>query len=62
MKSIIQLLILLGCLLTIPQSSQACSVIYYVDQETGKIYVVNNEAYWNDTKAYIQIEPRSKSE
>jgi choloylglycine hydrolase len=37
----------------------ACSVLYYVDARTGKIYVANNEDYWYDTKAYIQIQPSS---
>lgn len=40
----------------------ACSVLYYIDVTTGKIYFVNNEDYWYDVKAYIQIEPKSKSE
>lgn len=39
--------------------TMACSIIYYVDPHSGKIYVVNNEDYWYDTKAYIQIEPAS---
>ena len=38
---------------------RACSVLYYVDQQTGKIYVVNNEDYWYDVEAYIQITPGS---
>ena len=25
---------------------KACSVVYYVDQHSGKIYVANNEDYW----------------
>ena len=41
--------------------TQACSVLYYVDTTSGKVYVVNNEDYWYDVKAYIQIEPASKS-
>lgn len=40
----------------------ACSILYYVDAKTGKIYVVNNEDYFLDVKAYIQIEPKSKKE
>jgi predicted choloylglycine hydrolase len=39
--------------------TSACSVLYYVDQQTGKIYVVNNEDYWYDVEAYIQIIPES---
>ncbi|GAA3611962.1 hypothetical protein GCM10022396_31220 [Flavivirga amylovorans] len=45
-----------------PMESTACSVLYYVDSKTGKIYVVNSEDYWLDVDAYIQIEPRSKNE
>lgn len=37
--------------------TNACSVLYYVDPHTGTIYVANNEDYWYDTKAYIQIMP-----
>ncbi|MDI3527105.1 MAG: hypothetical protein PWR03_1288 [Tenuifilum sp.] len=42
-------------------SSIACSVLYYIDSKTGKIYVVNSEDYWLDVNAYIQIEPRSRN-
>lgn len=60
MKQIkIILLVLFGTFL-IPNKSSACSVLYYVDSETGKIYVINNEDYWYDVNAYIQIEPKSK--
>lgn len=45
----------------IPNISLACSVLYYVDSETGKIYIVNNEDYWYDVEACIQIEPKSKN-
>ncbi len=38
----------------------ACSVIYYVDEATGKIYVVNNEDYFYDAEAYVQLQPRTK--
>ncbi|WP_171037055.1 carcinine hydrolase/isopenicillin-N N-acyltransferase family protein [Maribacter algarum] len=41
-------------------TAKACAVLYYVDSASGKIYVANNEDYWYDTKAYIQIEPKSK--
>lgn len=40
----------------------ACSVIYYIDSKTGKIYVANNEDYYFDVGAYIQIEPKSENE
>jgi len=60
---IIKLLIIafLGAVI-IPNSSFACSVLYYVDSTTGKIYAVNNEDYWLDVDAYIQIEPKSKKQ
>ena len=38
----------------------ACSVLYYHDARSGKIYVVNNEDYWYDIHPYIRIEPRSE--
>ena len=43
------------------QEGIACSVLYYVDAETGKIYVVNNEDYWYDVEAYIQINPGTRN-
>lgn len=52
-------LIILESLFVLTQV-QACSVLYYVDSTTGKVYFVNNEDYWYDVKAYIQIEPKSK--
>lgn len=54
------LILLLGVLFT-PKTATACSVLYYVDTVTGKIYVVNNEDYFLDVDAYIQIEPKSKN-
>jgi len=44
-----------------PNISTACSVLYYVDSTTGKIYAVNSEDYFLDVDAYIQIEPKSKN-
>jgi choloylglycine hydrolase len=41
------------------QEALACSVLYYIDASTGKIYVANNEDYWYDAEAYIQIHPSS---
>ncbi|WP_430909321.1 carcinine hydrolase/isopenicillin-N N-acyltransferase family protein [Maribacter sp. 2-571] len=35
----------------------ACSVFYYIDEATGNIYAVNNEDYFYDTDAYIQVQP-----
>ena len=45
----------------IPNLSIACSVLYYIDSKTGKIYAVNSEDYWLDVEAYIQIEPKAKN-
>ena len=50
----------LSLFLGVVSKTEACSILYYVDAETGKIYIVNNEDYWYDTDAYIQIEKRSK--
>ena len=61
MKKIKLLLIVFFGILMIPNISMACSVLYYVDSKTGKIYAVNNEDYWLDVDAYIQIEPKSKN-
>ncbi len=44
----------------LPTIASACSVLFYVDAKTGKVYAVNNEDYWLNTKAYIQIEPKTK--
>ncbi len=39
--------------------ADACSVVYYIDKHTGKIFVVNNEDFWYDVDAYIRIIPAS---
>lgn len=52
------LIVLLQLLSTIP--TNACSILYYIDTKTGKIYAVNNEDYWYDVKPYIQIMPRDE--
>jgi penicillin V acylase-like amidase (Ntn superfamily) len=39
----------------------ACSIVYYIDSKTGKIYFVNNEDYWYEVKPYIQIIPSSNN-
>lgn len=62
MKIIQLLLIAFSGILMMPNISTACSVLYYVDTVTGKIYAVNSEDYWLDVEAYIQIEPKSKKE
>ncbi|MEL6192874.1 MAG: carcinine hydrolase/isopenicillin-N N-acyltransferase family protein [Bacteroidota bacterium] len=53
------LLLFMSTFLSIPQI-WACSILYFVDQESGKIYVVNNEDYWYDEDAYLQFMPASK--
>jgi choloylglycine hydrolase len=60
MRKIKLLLIAFLGTIFIPNSSFACSVLYYIDSTTGKIYAVNSEDYWLDVDAYIQIEPKSK--
>jgi choloylglycine hydrolase len=40
----------------------ACSILYYIDKKTGKIFFVNNEDYWYDVKPYLQIVPGTKNE
>lgn len=52
---------LLLCGLLVSRSAEACSVLYYVDPHTGKIYVANNEDYWYDVDSYIQIVPGSRN-
>ncbi|POY39339.1 penicillin acylase [Solitalea longa] len=42
--------------------SKACSILYFIDKSTGKIYAVNNEDYWYDVKPYIKIMPAKKDE
>ena len=54
------ILSLLLVILLHPTQALACSVLYYKDLATGKIYAVNAEDYYLDVDAYIQIEPKSK--
>ena len=49
------------CGLLFFQEAKACSVLYYIDPHTGKIFVVNNEDYWYDVDACIQINPGSRN-
>jgi penicillin V acylase-like amidase (Ntn superfamily) len=42
--------------------SFACSIVYYIDSKTGKMYFVNNEDYWYHVKPYIKIIPSSATE
>lgn len=44
------------------QKAFTCSILYYIDSKTGKIYFVNNEDYWYEVRPYIQIIPGSKSQ
>jgi choloylglycine hydrolase len=60
MRKVKLLLIAFFGTIIIPNASFACSVLYYVDATTGKIYVVNSEDYWLDVDAYIQIETKSQ--
>lgn len=50
------------CFLLFPSLTKACSVLFFVDSVTGKVYVVNNEDYWYDVNAFIKIEPKSKKQ
>ncbi len=60
MKKLFASILLLSIILV--TKTFACSVVYYVDESNGKIYVANNEDYWYDTKAYIRIIPRTKNQ
>jgi choloylglycine hydrolase len=46
--------LVLTMLLLLPglEPGRACSILYYIDTHTGKIYAVNNEDYWYDVKTY----------
>lgn len=59
-KNILLFIITFG-LLVFPTVVDACSVLFYVDAKSGKIYAVNSEDYWLDVEAYIQIEPNTDS-
>jgi choloylglycine hydrolase len=58
-KFVVIIIILSG--LNFSLKTFACSVVYYIDRQTGKIYVANNEDYWYDVEAYIQIIPASRN-
>jgi len=56
---------LITVLLIILLSNQkilACSILYYIDSISGKVFVVNNEDYWYNVDAFVKIEPKSKKE
>lgn len=40
--------------------AKACSILYYIDKTTGKIYAVNNEDYWYDVKPFIMVLPKNE--
>lgn len=58
LKYIAPLLVAFLLMLT---KTQACSVLYYVDSTTGKIYFINNEDFWYNVNPYIQTEPKSET-
>lgn len=60
MRSLIKTCVI-ALLLCSFSAATACSIVYYVDPSNGKIYVVNNEDFWYDTDAYIQIIPETKN-
>jgi choloylglycine hydrolase len=62
MKCIKIIVIVLLSILLLPDETGACSMFYYIDKTTGKIYFVNNEDYWYNVNPYIQINPKSKNE
>lgn len=62
MNNQLKIIILLFCIIAGVKASNACSILYYIDKQTGKIYVVNNEDYWYDVKAYIKIIPAKNNE
>lgn len=59
MKRIIA--VALWIILLQPYENKACSMFYYIDGNTGKIYFANNEDYFYNVKAYIRIHPESKN-
>lgn len=60
MKYLMHLLI--AVFLLTPTFTNACSVLFFIDSTTGKVYVVNNEDYWYDVNAFIKIESKSKNQ
>jgi penicillin V acylase-like amidase (Ntn superfamily) len=39
----------------------ACSILYYIDSLSGKIYAVNNEDFWYNVNPYLKIIPRDNN-
>lgn len=58
----IKCLLLLLTIFSFCEKTASCSIFYYIDAKTGKIYFINNEDYFYDVKPYIQIMPASKNE
>lgn len=61
-KHIHRVIFSLALFLFICNKTIACSIVYYVDSTSGKIYVANNEDYWYSEEAYIQLMPAKKNE
>jgi hypothetical protein len=53
--------IVVAMLMLVSSSALGCSVLYYVDARTGKVYALNNEDYWYHVDSYIQIIPAKKN-
>ena len=58
----LKIIILLFLIIAGVKASDACSILYYINKQTGKIYVVNNEDYWYNVKAYIKIIPAKNND
>jgi penicillin V acylase-like amidase (Ntn superfamily) len=58
----LKLLILFLSIMIFSTRAITCTIIYYVDSKTGKIFFVNNEDYFYNVKPYIQIIPSSNNE
>ena len=57
---LIQLFILTVLLsLFIVKEANGCSILFFKDPISGKVYVANNEDYWYDVKAYMRVMPGS---
>lgn len=52
-----KIVLLITLLFFLLKHSHACSILYYKDSLSGKIYALNNEDYWYDVKPYISIIP-----
>lgn len=44
--------------LSISAKSYSCSIVYFIDSTTGKIYVGNHEDYWYNVKDYHACEKK----